>query len=346
MIAQKRGIILCAALAIVLIAFHVHAAQVSLSWKAPTTNEDGTPLTDLAGYKVYYGFDSLSYDVTTDVGLATSAVLSGLQDGRTYYFAVTAYDTSNNHSHFTEVPYTTSAADSDGDGLSDDAERTTYHTDHLKADTDGDGIDDGSEVTFWGTKWNADPDGDGLINLLDADSDNDGVSDGTERTLGTDPAVAPTSPPPPSPGGLVLAAVNAGGTQFTGADGTSYQSDALFSGGSTYRTTAAIAGTTDDALYQSERYGNFSYNVPVANGDYVVTLKFAEIYFSSPGRRTFDVFIEGAKVVSNLDVYAQAGRNAAYDVTVSVRVTDGMLNITFQSLIDSAKVSAIVVKTP
>ena len=61
-----------------------------------------------------------------------------------------------------------------------------------------------------------------------------------------------------------------------------------------YRTTAAIAGTTDDALYQSERYGNFSYNVPVANGNYVVTLKFAEIYFSSTGIRAFDVLIEGA----------------------------------------------------
>ena len=57
--------------------------------------------------------------------------------------------------------------------------------------------------------------------------------------------------------------MNAGGPPFTAADGTSYQADTLFSGGNTYRTTAAIAGTTDDALYQSERYGNFSYNVPV-----------------------------------------------------------------------------------
>ena len=56
--------------------------------------------------------------------------------------------------------------------------------------------------------------------------------------------------------------------------------------------TAAIAGTSDDALYQSERYGNFSYNVPVANGDYVVTRKFAEIYFSSTGMRVFKVVVE------------------------------------------------------
>jgi hypothetical protein len=34
--------------------------------------------------------------------------------------------------------------------------------------------------------------------------------------------------------------------------------------------------------------------VPVANSDYVVTLKFAEIYFSAAGMRVFDVLIEGA----------------------------------------------------
>ena len=141
-------------------------------------------------------------------------------------------------------------------------------------------------------------------------------------------------------------AVNVGGSQFTAADGTIYQADTLFSGGSTYKTTATIADTTDDALYQSERYGNFSYNVPVDNGNYVVTLKFAEIYFSAPGKRTFDVFIEGAKVVSNLDVFAQVGKNRAHDVTVSVGVTDGMLNITFRSLINNAKINAIVIKTP
>lgn len=140
--------------------------------------------------------------------------------------------------------------------------------------------------------------------------------------------------------------MNAGGASFTAADGTSYQADTLFSGGSTHKTKAAIAGTTYDPLYQSERYGNFTYNIPVANGDYVVTLKFAELYFSAAGRRVFDVLIEGGKVVSNLDVFAQVGKNTAYDVTVSVRVTDAMLNITFRSIINYAKVNAIVISTP
>ena len=90
MLAQKRRIALWAVLSVALMTFNVHALQVSLSWTAPTTNQDGTSLNDLAGYKVYYGLATRSYDVAVDTGLSTSAVLSGLQDGRTYYFAVTA----------------------------------------------------------------------------------------------------------------------------------------------------------------------------------------------------------------------------------------------------------------
>jgi hypothetical protein len=69
-------------------------------------HHDNTSLNDLAGYQVYYGLAPRFYDVAVDVGLATSAVLSDLEAGRTYYFAVTAYDTSGNESVFsTEVPY-------------------------------------------------------------------------------------------------------------------------------------------------------------------------------------------------------------------------------------------------
>ena len=139
-------------------------------------------------------------------------------------------------------------------------------------------------------------------------------------------------------------AVNAGGAQYAGADGTVYDGDAGFSGGSTYTTTAAIAGTADDRLYQSERYGNFSYKIPVANGDYLVTLKFAEIYWSQVGQRVFNVSMEGKVVLSNLDLVAKVGPKAAYNVSLPVTVTDGILTIGFQSVVNHAKVSAIKVE--
>jgi Malectin domain len=143
----------------------------------------------------------------------------------------------------------------------------------------------------------------------------------------------------------VIWAVNAGGPKYTDGQGIIYRGNTQFTTGYASTTTAAIAGTTDDRLYQSERYGDFSYTIPVANGDYLVTLKFAEIYWTQPGQRVFNVLMEGVKVISNLDLAAKVGPNKAYDVTLTVHVTDGKLNIAFKSVVDYAKVSAIMVQT-
>lgn len=97
--------IACISIAIVLslsVSFG-YTGQAKLSWDAPTTNADGTPLTDLAGYKVYYGIASGNYSQNINAGNVTTYTVSGLNDG-TYYFVVTAYDTSNNESgHSNEV---------------------------------------------------------------------------------------------------------------------------------------------------------------------------------------------------------------------------------------------------
>ncbi len=78
--------------------------------------------------------------------------------------------------------------DSDGDGLFDD-EETAAGTDPNDADSDDDGVPDGAEPSF-----DADTDGDGLINALDPDSDDDGLFDGTELGLGCgDPATDPSA---------------------------------------------------------------------------------------------------------------------------------------------------------
>jgi Fibronectin type III domain len=67
----------------------------SLSWSAPTENTDGTPITDLAGYHVYYGTNSSNLTQTVDIvgATVTSYVVRGLAAG-TYYFAVSAYNGS------------------------------------------------------------------------------------------------------------------------------------------------------------------------------------------------------------------------------------------------------------
>jgi hypothetical protein len=70
----------------------------TLSWNAPTTNTDGTPLTDLAGYKVYYGTKSRTYTNSTVIGKVTTYTIN-LASG-TYYFTVTAYDSTGLESTF------------------------------------------------------------------------------------------------------------------------------------------------------------------------------------------------------------------------------------------------------
>ena len=75
--------------------------STTLAWEDSTTNADGTPLTDLAGYKVYYGNFSGNYTVSVDVGNLTGAIISNLESG-TWCFAVTAYDTSGNESEYSD----------------------------------------------------------------------------------------------------------------------------------------------------------------------------------------------------------------------------------------------------
>jgi hypothetical protein len=85
------------------------AGSATLIWNAPTTNVDGTLLTDLSGYNVYYGTSSGSYDHVEHVGDSTTYTVYNLKEGQTYYFALTAYDFSGNESEYSNEVYKTIA---------------------------------------------------------------------------------------------------------------------------------------------------------------------------------------------------------------------------------------------
>ena len=86
----------------------VMAGVLDVAWTAPTTNTDGSPLTDLASYRVYYATGAPCPGPTfLQVGSPTSAPgpgqmvsvrLTGLTTNTTYNIAVTAIDTSGNQS--------------------------------------------------------------------------------------------------------------------------------------------------------------------------------------------------------------------------------------------------------
>lgn len=72
-----------------------HSAQVTLAWN-PNSEQD------LAGYKIYYGNSSGSYQLSLDVGNTTTCTLSNVEGGKTYYFAATSYDSEGYESDFSD----------------------------------------------------------------------------------------------------------------------------------------------------------------------------------------------------------------------------------------------------
>jgi len=134
------------------------------------------------------------------------------------------------------------------------------------------------------------------------------------------------------------------GPQVHGRAGIVYRGNTQFSIGGAYTTTAAIAGTTDDRLYQSERYGDFFIRHPGSEWRLSGDTQVCRNLLYAAGKRVFNVLLEGVKVISNLDVVAKVGLDAAYDVVLPVHVADGKLNIAFKSVVDNATVSAIMVQ--
>src|SRR3990172_2006199 len=98
-----------AAAALLLLASPVEAGVLDATWNAPTTNVDGSPLTDLASYRVYFGTSNPPCPTSSfrQVASATAAPtpgtvvtfgLTGLITGTVYFVQVTAVDTSGNES--------------------------------------------------------------------------------------------------------------------------------------------------------------------------------------------------------------------------------------------------------
>ena len=141
----------------------------------------------------------------------------------------------------------------------------------------------------------------------------------------------------------IIYAINSGGPSYTATSGITYSADQLFTGGGTFSTNNQIAGTDDDAIYQSERFGTVSYNLPLENGEYDVTLHFAEIFANQSNSRIFSVNAEEEEVVSNLDLFDVAGHDVAHDVTFTASVVDGSLDLDLISVLDNAKISGILV---
>ncbi|HZF16412.1 MAG TPA: glycoside hydrolase family 2 TIM barrel-domain containing protein [Steroidobacteraceae bacterium] len=138
---------------------------------------------------------------------------------------------------------------------------------------------------------------------------------------------------------------------FVTAEGTRYGSDNFFDGGEGMGINppgtapshrVAVTGTAVPALYENYRTGHFTYELPLPDGKYRVTLRFVEPAASSAGERLFDVAANGSAVLSNVDPFALAGgRLKAVDRSFKVKVTGGRLRIEFQPRVGQALVSTL-----
>lgn len=85
--------------------------------------------------------------------------------------------------------------------------------------------------------------------------------------------------------------------------------------------------TNDHILYQTERYhtNTFGYDIPVhADGEYVLVLKFSEVYFNAPDEKVFDVVLNSEHtVVADLDIFEKVGKGIAHDEYIPFKIANG-----------------------
>lgn len=135
--------------------------------------------------------------------------------------------------------------------------------------------------------------------------------------------------------GEIVYAINCGGEAHIDSYGINYEKDPLqgrIGTESDYgkRLIIGRVSSEDQILYQTERYhtNTFGYDIPVSDGDFVLVLKFCEVYFNSPNQKVFDVVLNGEHVVvSELDIFDKVGRGVAYDEYIPFSVSKGKLLI-------------------
>ena len=100
--ATRKGLRLVVSLSAVLLL--QWPASVSAEWitRSVTIGWDASPSSDIAGYRVHYGTGSGRYPSVIDVGQSTSCQVPNLIEGRTYFFAVTAYTAAGEESALSE----------------------------------------------------------------------------------------------------------------------------------------------------------------------------------------------------------------------------------------------------
>jgi hypothetical protein len=168
--------------------------------------------------------------------------------------------------------------------------------------------------------------------------------------------------------------VNAGGANYTDSYGNTWLADRKLRNKNTWGSNSwtddfpgmpaffasqrqvydAISGTKDWKLFQTFRYGRdkLTYTFPVPDGEYLIELYFTEPWWGTgggmdcTGYRLFDVAVNDKTVIKDLDIWKEAGHDAALKKTIKATITGGKLVISFpQVKVGQAIISAIAIAT-
>jgi hypothetical protein len=158
---------------------------------------------------------------------------------------------------------------------------------------------------------------------------------------------------PSAPGRIRPVRIVAQESSITDADGRVWSADEYFYGGTLVLRRNSVFTTGQSALYDGERYGYFSYRIPLAPGKYRLTLHFAETWFGTPesglpasGSRLFNVFANGVTLLRNFEVCKEAGgvKRSVDKVFENLEPNaQGVLLLEFVPLTNYAEVNAIEV---
>jgi len=151
--------------------------------------------------------------------------------------------------------------------------------------------------------------------------------------------------------------VNVGGGLYKDSSGRTWQADKYYNenGGEVETVPNAIepiSGTLDDELYRTARFApgtggpGLKYQFPVPDGDYSVTLHFAEVWRGAFKKeaRVFDVILEGVAVIKDLDIFQSVGKFTALTKTEYASVNDGFLTIEFGNKVENPKINAVEIR--
>ncbi|XP_061841830.2 malectin [Nerophis lumbriciformis] len=156
----------------------------------------------------------------------------------------------------------------------------------------------------------------------------------------------------PSLAERVIWAVNAGGESHVDVHGIHFKKDPLegkVGKASDYGMRLPILRSSpeDQVLYQTERYNEdtFGYDIPIRDeGDYILVMKYAEVYFAQSQQKVFDVRLNGHVVVKDLDIFERVGHSTAHDEIVPFSIRRGKLSVQGEVSTFNGKLTAEFVK--